>query len=164
MKKIIASILISSLLISGCAHNLSKYGNEPQVDFYYRVTKLCENNNDLTIEVLDGKKYKGKELRMTSDSTSFKELETNALIVLKTQEVNTISFTQIGRGIFEGFLYGSLIGGVTGLAPQLIFGGQGTPKGDIYLVLYTAITGAVIGSIYGLINKSKTIIKINEGE
>lgn len=161
MKKIFISILILSLLISGCTHTISKYSNEYEIDFYNRIEKMCEKKDELTIETINKEKYKAKELKITVDTTSFIENKKNLLIIKKTQEISSISFTPMYRGAFEGFLYGSLIGGGAGLLVQLKEAGVGSPKGDVYFILYSALTGAAVGTIYGLINPGRVIIKIN---
>jgi len=161
MKKAISVILILGILISGCTHNLVQYSNETQADFYTRVAKLCEDKLELAIEGLNGKRYKGKDFRITTDSTSFKEIETNTLIVLKTKEVNTISYTQTGRGIFEGFLFGA--SGSIGilLASTYLSKGGGHPEISESLLIFVPIIGSIVGIVYGLINQSTTSIKIN---
>ncbi len=161
MKKVVSAILILGILVSGCTHNLGKYSNETHEDFYYRVSKLCEKKNELTIEGLDGKRYKGTDLRITSDSTILKELETNTLIVLKTKEVNTISYTQMGRGIFEGFLFGTSISSGILLASIYFSNGGGHPGISETALIFVPIIGAVVGIVYGLINQSTTNIEIN---
>ncbi len=159
MKKIIASILISSLLVSGCTHNLSKYSNEYESEFYGRINKLCENKDDLTLEMIDGQKYRVKELIMSAETTNFIDIESNMSIIKSTKETSSITFTQTSKGT----LVGLLIGGVIGLVTLFLGDGVGTaaPKGNIYPFIYLSVSGAVIGSVYGLISPSKTIIKIN---
>jgi hypothetical protein len=152
--------LFISLLVSSCTHTISKYSNEQELEFYNRIGKICESKDDITVETVDKVKYQGGELSITLDTTSFIDYRTNQFIVKNTQEISSISFSEMSRGAFEGFLYGAMIGGGVGLSSQLINLG-GAPKGDIYFILYSAITGAVAGVIYGLINPSKTIIKIN---
>lgn len=159
IKKIIASILILSLVISGCSRNLVKYSNEHEFEFYSRINKLCENKNDLTLEMIDGQKYRVKELIMSADTTNFIDIESNMTIIKSTKDISSITFTQMGKGT----LVGLLIGGVIGLVTLFLGEGGGTaaPKGNIYPLIYFAVSGAVIGSVYGLISPSKTIIKIN---
>ncbi len=162
MKKIIASILISSLLVSGCTHNLLKYSNEHEFEFYSRINKLCENKNDLTLEMIDGQKYNIKELIISEDSTKFVDIKSNTTIIKSTKEISSISFTDIGRGVLDGFLSGLWIGGGTGLLiGQLKLGGGSGQEGRVYYLIYSVLAGTIIGAIYGYINPSTTIIKIN---
>ena len=162
MKKIIAAILISSLLVSGCAHNLIKYSNEHELEFYSRVNKLCENKDDLTLEMIDGQKYCVKELVLSTDTTKFVDIKSNTAICKITNEISTLSFTDSGKGAVDGFLSGLWIGGGTGLlAGQLISSGSSGGIGRFYLLIYSVLAGTVIGAIYGLLNPSTIIIKIN---
>lgn len=153
---------ILSLLISSCSHSISKYSNEYEFEFYSRINKLCENKDDLTLEMIDGQKYNVKELIISVDTTKFIDINSNTTIIKSTKEISSISFTQTGRGVFEGLLYGSLIGGAAGLLPNMVLPkGTGHPSGNPLIILYGAVAGAVIGSTYGYMNPSKTIIKIN---
>ena len=166
MKKIkILEMIITTIffliVFNGCAHTFVKYNNEKDLNFYKEVEKLCEKE-DLTIETISREEYKAKDLKITRDTTSFIDNKTNLTIHKKTKDISTISFHQKLRGAFEGFLYGTLAGGGLGLLSQLSFGGgSGSPKGDVYLILYSALTGAVLGTTYGVIHQSKTTIKIN---
>jgi len=161
MKKIISLILLLSISLNGCIHHIPYYQNESREDFHRRVNNLC-NGKLIVIELTDGKKYYGKEIKVSTDSTSFIEITSNTTQILRTKEILSISFDESGRGMFEGFLYGALIGGVIGIIPQLP-GAGGTPKGDIYAIIYISIIGAGLGSIYGLLTGSNTIIKF-EGD
>ena len=162
MKKIIVSILISSLLVSGCSHNLSKYSNEHESEFYDRINKLCENKDDLTLEMIGGRKYSIKELIMSADTTKFVDIKSNMTTLISTNEISTLSFTDSGKGALDGFLTGLWIGGGTGLlAGQLISSGSSGGIGRFYLLIYSVIAGVVIGAAYGLLNPSAIIIKIN---
>ncbi len=161
MKKIISLILLISISLNGCIHHIPHYQNESREDFHRRVNNLC-NSKLIVIELIDGKKYYGKEIKVSTDSTSFIKITSNTTQILRTKEILSISFNESARGMFEGFLYGALIGGVIGTIPQLL-GGGGTPKGDIYTIIYISIIVAGLGSIYGIITGSNTIIKF-EGD
>ncbi len=162
MKRIIGSILISSLLITGCSHNLSKYSNEQESEFYDRINKLCENKDDLILEVTGGQKYSIKKLIMSADSTKFIDIKSNMTTIISTNEIITLSFTDSSKGAFDGFLSGLWIGSGTGLlAGQLISSGSSGGIGRLYLLIYSVLAGVVIGSAYGLLNPGTTIIKIN---
>ncbi|MDX9925052.1 MAG: hypothetical protein RBS48_09815, partial [Ignavibacteriaceae bacterium] len=70
-------------------------------------------------------------------------------------------FSQPVRGAFEGFLYGTLIGGGVGFSPSIFSSGIGHPRLSIDFLLYSTLAGAVIGTTYGIISESKIVIKIN---
>jgi hypothetical protein len=159
MKKISISLLILLLINNGCTHSILQYSNEKDDEFYARVEKLCEKRNDLLIETIDDTIHNAGELKVNKDTISFIENNTNQIIIKKTYEIKSISFTQTSRGIFDGLIYGTLIGSGVGLLGQLNPKGGAAPKGDIYFLLYSALTGAAIGITYGLINPGKIIIK-----
>lgn len=160
MKNTIVCILALTILISGCSHNLSRYSNESQADFYSRVANLCKDKDELEINLLDGRIFIGKELTMNSDSTSFTNVELDSRVVIPTQKVFTISFDESGRGAFEGFISGILIGGGGALLyDQVIIGESAEKQGLPYLLIYSILAGGGIGAIYGLINPSTTTIQ-----
>ena len=159
MKKIIASILALSLLISGCTHHLEKYSNESQDEFYKRTSELCKNKDELVITTIDGEKYIGKKLIITKDTISL-EQRTRVPLVMETKKVNKISFFERERGAFDGFLNGLWIGGGVGLISVKLFKGSEQPGGALVL-FYSIIVGGIVGIMYGILNPSETIIKIN---
>ncbi|MBI1937442.1 MAG: hypothetical protein HYS25_04895 [Ignavibacteriales bacterium] len=161
MKKILLSVFVISLSICGCTHTVTRYSGENEIEFYSRVEKISKGQNDLLIETINKEKYKGRELKIDVDTTSFTDNSTNLIIIKKTQNISTITFPQMSKGAFDGFLFGSLIGGGIGLVGQLKDIGGSAPQGDVYFLLYSTLAGAAAGTIYGLINPSSIIIKIN---
>ncbi len=162
MKKIIAAILTLSLLISGCTHHLEKYSNESQDDYYNRVSELCKNKDELTITTIGGEKYIGKLLNVSADSTKFFDLKSNSVLCKTTKEISTFTFKDYGTGVADGFLSGLWIGGGTGLLlGQLLSGGSSGGIGRFYFLLYSLLGGVIIGTTYGYLNPSTTIVKIH---
>lgn len=162
MKKIIVSILITSLLVNGCSHTLVKYSNEHEFEFYTRINKLCENKDDLTIEMIDGQKYRVKELIISADTTKFTEINSDMTIIKNTKEISLVSYSDSRLGTSDGLFSGLRIGGGTGLLlGQLISGGSSGGLGRFYFFVYSVLAGVAIGLIYGYNNPSTAIIKIN---
>ena len=66
---------------------------------------------------------------------------------------------------FEGIIYGTLIGAGAGIAigtgSQVVDSG-GNPFNFFYSIIYSTITGAVGGLIYGYLNPGEIKIKLNE--
>lgn len=159
MKKIIASILALSLLIGGCTHHLEKYSNESQDEFYKRTSELCKNKDELVITTIDGEKHIGKQLLITKDTTSL-EQRTHVPLVMETKKVNRISFFEKERGAIDGFFNGMWVGGGVGLISVKLFKGSGQ-SGSALVLFYSVIVGGIVGMLYGILNPSETIIKIN---
>ena len=162
MKKIIASILALSLLISGCSHNLVKYSNESESEFYNRVNNLCKNRDDLTVVMISGQKYNAKEFIISADSSKFVEIGTNITLIKSTKEISSIDFPDSNKGTIDGLFNGLWIGGGTGLLlGQLLSGGSAGGIGRFYFLLYSVLAGVIIGTTYGYLNPGITIIRIN---
>ena len=148
-------------MVSGCTHVIVKEVNEKDSEFYDKVEKLC-NEKDLTIKTKDYEEYKANNLMIHGDTSSFLEKETKLLMNKNNYELSSISFQQSSRGAFEGFLYGTISGGGLGLLFQFPNASAGrSPKGDVNFIIYSAAIGAVIGTVYGLLSKSTTIIEMN---
>lgn len=156
MKRIIASVLISSLLISGCSYDISKGEYEKNQQFYERVNKVCKDKDELIIRIKDGKSFKGKEIKVASDTTTFVNLESNFVERITTNKITEIEFSGTGTSIFEGFLFGSLAGGGSA---TLFFPESGSEKGGraIGILLGIAI-GGLIGVIYSILSHPHTVV------
>lgn len=161
MKKTFVSVILLLLLSSGCTHTFIQYSNEDNNEFFTRVERLCKDRDDLIIQTVDKIEYNARELKISEDTTDFIEISTNKFISISTEQISTISFSQPVRGAFEGFLYGTLIGGGVGFSPSIFSRGIGHPGLSIDILLYSTLAGAVIGTTYGIISESKSVIKIN---
>ena len=161
MKKIIASILALSLLISGCSRNLVKYNNEHEFEFYGRVNKICEGKEELSIVTKNNKSYQGKKLVLSNDSTSFINLESNSIEKICTDDISQIEFEETSVSRVQGFLFGGLAGGlVTNYLSNPATGEAGHWK--IVPISIGIIVGGLIGIIYSIVNPSITTIIINK--
>ena len=161
MKKMIVAILISSLLISGCAYNITKGDYEDNQKFYERVNKVCEDKDEFSIITNNNKSYKGKKLIIANDTTSFTDLEFNSLKKINTNNISKIEFRGTGSSTFEGLLFGGLAGGLVANILSNPAPGEAVQGKAIYLLLGVA-GGAIIGIIYSIINPSNTTIFITK--
>lgn len=163
MKKVICSVLISSLLITSCSYNINR--DEPQTEkkYYEYVNNKCKNKARLTIETKTGTVFIGKDMTLKSDSTSFRLVDKEVTIVLSTQNLKNITYSSSLTGIRDGFILGALSGlslGLLALAADKNEGGMG---GAILATIVLPVF-IVIGSLWGLINESETKIEISKGE
>lgn len=160
MKKIIASILILSLVISGCSRSLVKYSNELEFEFYNRVNKLCEGKEELSIVTKNNRSYKGKKLVLANDSTSFFNIELDSFEKISTDNISQIEFEgTIASGI-QGFLFGGLAGGLTANILSNPATGEGWYLGKVIYMSIGILVGGLIGIIYSTSNPGKTKILI----
>lgn len=157
MKKIIAVILMSSLLISGCAYNITKGDYEDDQKFYEKVNKVCEDKDELLIVTKTNKSYMAKKLVIAIDSTSFFNLGFNYLEKVKTNDISQIEFKGTGASGIQGFLFGGLAGGlVANVLSNPAIGEAGNWK--IVPISIGIVVGGFIGIIYSIINPGNTTI------
>ncbi len=162
MKKIIAVILMSSLLISGCAYNITKGDYEDNQKYYERVNKICEDKDELSIVTKNNRSFKGKSLVMVNDTTSFINLELNSIEKINTNDISQIEFEGTGSSTFEGVLFGGLAGGlVANILSNPVDSSHARQGKAIYLLLGIA-GGSIIGIIYSIMNPSNTTIIITK--
>ena len=162
MKKIIASILALSLLISGCSRNLVKYNNEHEFEFYGRVNKICEGKEELSIVTKNNKSYQGKKLVLSNDSTSFINLESNSIEKICTDDISQIEFEETSVSRVQGFLFGGLTGGLAANILSNPATGEGGYLGKVISISACILVGGLIGIIYSIVNPSNTTIFITK--
>jgi len=158
MKKIIAAILISSLLFSNCAYDISKGRDQSEQNFYSKVNKICEDKDELLIVTTDNKTYRANKLLMTIDTTSFYDLDLNQFEKINTENITKIEFPGTGTGTLEGLMFGGLAGGViANILSNPVVGTHAREGKAIYLMLGIA-GGAIIGILYNILYPSNTTI------
>ncbi len=157
MKKIIASILALSLLISGCSYNISKEKFEEKERFYTRINKILDQN-ECMIYTMDQRTYVGREIKVMVDSTSFYDVSKISRLVLPTNHISEIRIKGTGSSIFEGFLFGGIAGGILG---NIISNPSSPGLEKAVSVLGGIGIGGIIGILVSLIYPSYTIILFN---
>lgn len=161
MKKIIAVILMSSLLISGCTYNITKGDYEDDQKFYEKVNKVCEDKDELSIATKNNRSYKGKKLLIANDTTSFINLGFNYLEKVNTNDISQIEFMGTGASGIQGFLIGGVAGGlVANVLSNPAIGEAGNWK--IIPISIGIVVGGFIGIIYSIIKPGNTTIIITK--
>jgi hypothetical protein len=160
MKKNISFILIIVLLFYSCTHNIIQYQNEPKIEFYERLNNLCKDEV-ICIEFVNGQKSYGINFLISQDTTSFIDLTSNINQTIRTNDISKISFSQKERGVFEGFMLGTLMSVGIFLMTALLPRGTGHPGMSEKILIFLPLTCAFIGSVWGFFTESKTVIKIN---
>lgn len=162
MKKIIVAILMSSLLISGCAYNITKGDYEDNQKFYERVNKVCEDKDELTIVTKNNRSYKGKDLVIVNDTTGFINLESKSFERINTENISQIEFEGTGASGIQGFMFGGIAGGFLANYLTNPASGEGKHLGKIIFISSGVLVGGLIGIIYSIINPGNTTIFITE--
>ncbi len=161
MKKFVACLLLFSLTFSACSHVLPKYQNESKQEFCARINRLTKDKA-VSLVMGAGQIIVCKDLQVNPDSTNFREVNSDSLRTIGTNEIISISFYDGERGAWEGLLFGTLIGGTAGLIPNIALRtGTSHPAGNPMLLIYGAIAGAIVGIIYGSYYESKTTIELS---
>lgn len=161
MKKYSSLILLFSVVLNSCAHVIPKYKNVSSEDFYNRINYLCKEMV-VTIKLKNAQVINCKEIIVNKDSTSYLDLASSTFRTIETTNIFSISFSDSERGGWEGFLLGSFLGGAAGFLSNYILP-KGHPSGDPLLIIYGALTGAVLGIVYGYIHESQITINLGDG-
>ena len=164
MKKIIASILALSLLISGCSYNISREKHEPINKYFERINTIFKNKSELLIRTLEGNSYVANQLQISDDNLNFFNLATGQLEKLKIDRVYSVEFQDKGIGAFEGFIFGALIGG-GGTAIFYPTSSGEAKQGRAVAILAGIFIGGLTGiGINAFINKTTTIQISQQGD
>ncbi|MFA7418842.1 MAG: hypothetical protein WCZ90_04075 [Melioribacteraceae bacterium] len=164
MKKVICTVLISSLLITSCSHYINRDEPQTEKEYYEYVNNTCKNKACLTIETKTGTVFIGKDMTLKPDSTRFRLVDKEETIVISTQDIKYITYRNTLTGVRDGFLIGTLLGasflGVSYKIFQDTGGGDWGYGWSILAVIVFPAT-VLIGTIWGLISGSETNIEIN---
>lgn len=158
MKKMLTCIVISSIVVSNCAYDVTKGDYENENKYFERISNLCRNEKEITLNTTDLEQIVCKQILLTKDSTSFVRMESDIVEMIPTYEIYHISFPNYTAG-FEGFLFGGLGGGFLG---NLLSNPQepGLSKG--LSVLAGILVGGIIGIAAGIMMRPRTTIYLAE--
>ncbi|MBU2493639.1 MAG: hypothetical protein KJ571_13515 [Bacteroidetes bacterium] len=145
MKKIIISILIFSFALSGCSRIITRNDYEIREKYYQKINKICEDKDELIIKVYENEEYKGKEIKISDDYTTFINLSSNTLKKINTRDIVQIKFDGTGTEGFEGFLFGALAG--AGISVLLI-PQNGEGPGTLLVIAGLIAVGSIVGLIF----------------
>jgi hypothetical protein len=111
------------------------------------------------IILVDGRAYEGRDFHLGADSTHWRDLKTNKTLSLSTLQIREISVKKSGRGAWEGFGIGLVIGATTGALIGSARGddpGPGEPGHDIFSATVEekaegyGVFGGLLGGLIGL--------------
>lgn len=157
MKKMILVIMCLSILISGCSSEIIKYDYETDADFIVRINEICKGQEKITVEMKDGKIYMGKFLEINVNSVSLHDKETKELLLLKKNQVSTISFNEKGEHKTQSMFYGIWVGLGLAVINHLIY-----PLVPVYYgYLFAPVLMGSFGIILNTSTGYQTIVKIN---
>lgn len=102
-------ILMFSIALMGCAHKITKYDNEDSTQFYKRVNGFIKDETVILLTT-ENDTVIAKSVLITGDSTEYVNLEDQRNYKMLTNNIDIIEYDEMGRGVFEGFAIGSLLG------------------------------------------------------
>lgn len=159
LKRILVLLVVTSLLVSSCAYDVTKGDYENEDKYFERISNLCRNEKEITLTTTDFEQIVCSQILLTNESTSFVRIESDTVEMIPTIEVYCLSFPNKTAG-FEGFLIGGLSGGIIGnfltnpSQPENIVKGMA--------ILSGIVIGGLIGLFYAVASKSETMIYITK--
>jgi len=149
-------ILIVSLLLSGCASSYYVEDYNSQDDYYSYINRKTFNE-EVALEVLNGKIIKGNRLFINKDVSSI-YLADSTRFEVKTDSVHQVILVKHGGGLF----YGLLIGLGTGyLAGKILY--SSNPEAGLSQLFIVAL-GTVVGGGIGYLVGDNIKFELNKKE
>src|SRR6056297_1802005 len=148
------TLVFSLLILAGCTHT-----NRLDVATPEDRAAINERAADAraTLEFRDGRRLRVEALRLSSDSTSWREVESGRVGSVATADISTMSFAanRIGEGLGIGFFGGAAVGYSTFDRPNIVVQSRGSNAvGGIYLF---AGLGALAGVLAGADSENEDV-------
>ena len=159
MKKRIILILISLQLFS-CSHNIIKTNFEKNEQFFEKVNKIA-TEKEARIITKNDEEYFAAEVSVDKDSVYFLDSIQNKRVSLLTKDIDRIEFQGTGIKGIEGFLFGGLAGGIVG---NILSNPSEDGLGKAIYVVGGVLFGGITGVLYAIKTNPKTIVKYNWGK
>ena len=155
--KLITILFGLAIFLCGCSSSyLVSSTGKPDAEYSYQEMNEKLKGWDVKIELKDGSDISAKDVKISDDSVSWVDQETNEESKASILEINKIVMESSSIGALEGAGFGLVVGGGLGFLFGLtqddlgtVSSGQ-TPAEDVYLVLGGG-TGLIVGSITGAI-------------
>jgi uncharacterized protein YceK len=154
--KLVTVLFGLAILLSGCSSSyLVSSTGKPNAEYSYQEMNEKLIGWDVEIELKDGSDISAKDVKISDDSVSWVDKETNAESKASTLEINKIVIESSPIGALEGAGFGLVGGGGLGaLVGQIIVGNDsewGTGAGAAVGLILGGGTGLIVGSITGAI-------------
>ena len=151
MKIIFTFSMILIIFTIGC----TSYHTIKDTEFSYLVANRELERKQALIKLAGGEEFKGENIKVARDSTSWIELESQHKQVFPTSRVKEICIWNRTRRVMGGVLYGLIGGAFGGAFSGLLFGStfsfetSGFGKYSLQGLVYGGATGATIGLVWG---------------
>lgn len=151
MKVVLTFSMILIIFAPGC----TSYHTIKDTEFSYLVANREFEEKQALIKLAGGEEFKGENIKVAHDSTSWIELDSQHKQVFPTFQVKEICMRNRTRRVMGGVLYGLLGGAFGGAFSGLLFGStfsletSGFGKYSLQGLVYGGATGATIGLVWG---------------
>ncbi len=146
-------LIIFTTLLAACSHVKSLQNFKTEQEYFDRINRECEGEG-VKIEFVDTTFTFGKDFKINSDSSSWLDYN-NKIHKIPTSKIESVMYNSKTGAIFRNLSIGTGIGIAAG---SLLSAHDEHPTLGIFL---TGITGAVIGTITGIINGEDRYFAIN---
>ena len=154
--KVIAILFGLAIFLRSCSSSyLVNSTGKPGAEYSYQEMNEKLKGLDVKIELKDERDISAKDFKMTSDSVSWVDQETNLESKASILEINKIVMESPSIGALEGAGFGLVVGGGVGLVwgisqenSEIPMGVVGPIIGGSIGLIVGAITGAIIGHSY----------------
>lgn len=168
-KHFLISILIYSIVV-GCT--TMQIVHENSNDTLLAEISTHSRFSDARIELTDAQIKMARDIVFEQDTVYWRDADTRTLDSLSLQRIHKITFTNRGRGFWQGYLIGFIIGTPIGVISGIASGddppegllGTGTSAGEkaIYRGAITGGVGSAIGGIIGVVRGNRTIYEFKQ--
>ena len=163
--KYIIWILILSFLLSGCYSSKSFIISKAQSEKQYDEITYKSKNKTVQIDLLTRERFVGKSVIVTEVSTKWFDMETGTVQSVSTFGIKevTIEKRNAGKGAAQGFLIGTILSILIGIAAGSDCSDPNLDGGDFCLgkkdlvglgVVFVGFPFSIIGAIGGAATKT----------
>jgi len=154
--KLITILFSLAIFLCGCSSSyLVSSTGKPDADYSYQEMNEELKGEDVKIELKDGMNIFAKDVKISDDSMSWVNQETDEESRASLLDINKIIMKSHGTGALEGTGFGLVGGGGLGaLVGQIIVGNHGawgTGAGVFFGSIIGGGIGIIVGPITGLI-------------
>lgn len=154
--KLVTILFGFTIFFCGCSSTyLVSSTGKPDVEYSYQEMNEELKGQDVKIELKDGMDISAKDVKISDDSASWVDQQTDEESKSSIREIKKIVMKSHGTGALEGTGFGLVGGGGIGaLIGQITVGNDsdwGTGAGAVVGLILGGGTGLVVGPITGLI-------------
>lgn len=106
-------LLIPALLLAGCMHRTYISVETPAADIEQINKKITGRTGTMTVQ--SGEVLWGRDFHLGNSLTMWRPLRSESMAVMPNAQIDEIEVPDRGKGLVEGFLYGSTVGAGLGI-------------------------------------------------